>query len=258
MRLIRINLSVERRMRIRRQSDQRRPALFVALRRLDDGDFCVPRCVHHAADVREPQGPRLVELPLDEVPDIRAGCRLALRTVSEVEAAAHERDVIAAVPPRPRKDERIGGALDDDRRRRPTVPSDVLELEVVELRLRVALELVVQTLLVQVRDAVQHDHAAAGVRHGGDVADELDPVSVGLRVEAMAQLDALRAAPGARGSAQEAACVSHMLNLTPPSQFHYTPLAPCRRRGSWGHSVARNDCRRAPARLRRCGADARV
>ena len=190
----------------------------VSLRRLDHRDLGAVGGMHHLADVREPLRTRRVELPLDEVAHVRAGRGLALRAVPEVEAPAREGDVLVpvgvAVPARPREHQgRVRDALDDDRGRRPAGALDVVQLEGLELGLRVARQLLVELLFLHV--AVQDDDAAAGVRHCRDVPDELEPDAGRLRIEALVQLDPLRAALGFRGPAQESVRLCHCTpNLT--------------------------------------------
>ena len=127
--------------------------------------------------------------------------------MSEVQPAAHERNVIGADPAHPREHQRhVAHPLDHNRGRRPPVTAERLDLEPLELGLRVPAQLLVQQLLVDPRHAVQNDHASAGVRHRGQVADELDVV------DAVPQSHALRAPRRLPGSTQELVR-GHMLNL---------------------------------------------
>src|SRR2546423_206876 len=77
-------------MRVRRQADQRRASFLVPLRSFDDGNLGTVGRMHHLADVRKPLRACRVELPLDEVPHVRAR-----RTRVE---AVPERNALRAAP----------------------------------------------------------------------------------------------------------------------------------------------------------------
>ena len=174
--------------------------------------------MHHLADVRQPLRACCVELSFDEVAHVCARRGLAPRAVAEVEAPACERHVLvalcAAVPTRPREHERrIGDALDDDRRRRLAATGDVVQLEGLELGLRMTRQLLVQLFLLNV--AVQYDDAATRVGQCGHVPDELEPGAGRPRIEAFVELDALRAALRVCRPSQESIRLGHdTSNLT--------------------------------------------
>src|SRR5919197_1021220 len=84
VRLIRIDLPVQWRVRVGRQPDQRRPTLLVALRRLDDRDLRAIRRVHHMPDVRDPLPARRLQLAQDEVADVVAVRRFVQSSMKEV------------------------------------------------------------------------------------------------------------------------------------------------------------------------------
>src|SRR6266508_5506365 len=117
------------------------------------------------ADVRQPLRPRRLELAPDEVPDVLASGRVALRAVAEIEPAERERHALDAVrvpiTALPDEDERrVAYLVDDDGGRRTAVARQRLDREAFELRFRILLQPLVDQLLVDAGDAVQHDHAA--------------------------------------------------------------------------------------------------
>jgi hypothetical protein len=163
--------------------------------------------VHHLADVRQPLRPRRLELAADELAHVVAGRGLALRAVAEVQAPAHEGHMIPAHAPRLREHQRrVAHALDHDGGRRASVAAQRLDVEPLELGLGVLSQPLVQQLLVDAGDPVEHDHPAARVGHRGDVPDELHVV------DGIPQGDSFRAARRIR-SAVEEPVLRHMLNV---------------------------------------------
>src|SRR5919201_4629370 len=151
VREVRIDLPVERRARIGRQTDQPRPALFVALRGLDDCDLRTAGGMHYLPDVAQPLLPDLVELTTDEVADVLAAGGLALGAVAEEDGAAGEGDAVPAATGLGQHERTAGDGVDGDRGRRPAGTGDLVNFQPLELRLDVALKLLVQQLLVEPR-----------------------------------------------------------------------------------------------------------
>ena len=81
---IRVELAVERSVRVGAESDQRRHAVLVGLVRVHDGHARAARCDEHLADAAQPLPPHQVEPPLEERTQVGRGCRLALPAVPEV------------------------------------------------------------------------------------------------------------------------------------------------------------------------------
>src|SRR5438552_5472655 len=81
MRVVRVDLPVQRRMRVGGQADQRGTSFLVALRCLDHGDLCTVGRMHYLPDVGKPLRPRRLELSTDEVTYVLARRRLALGAV---------------------------------------------------------------------------------------------------------------------------------------------------------------------------------
>ena len=100
---------------------------------------------------------------------------------------------------------------------RPARACDLVQRERLELGLGVARKLLVDAFFVQVRDSVQHDDSAAGVRHRGHVSDEVEPSAGRAHIELIPQRDPLGAALGFCGTAQESARVYQ--RLKPPSEL---------------------------------------
>jgi hypothetical protein len=188
MRPVRVQLAVERSVRIGAEADQGRDAVLVRLVGVHDGDPCAARGDQHLADAPQPLSTDEVEPSLEERAEVRRGGRLALGAVTKVRLLVHEQG-------------RVLRGVDDDRGHPGSVARNGLHVERPEPGTRFPLDASCEVCNVDV--CVEDRDAAARVRQRGQVDDQFLPVGVVFGIEPAAEDDAPRPALCLRGAVQE-------------------------------------------------------